>query len=130
MHEFIRRGLPWMARQKMEEAIERFTDDTEKKMTSTIMRILPQLTGQLIEVYRGEKDRSDEEMLAPMSSVAAGNDPQPTVLDDKLFLGLDENFNDQYSFEDFTRDFGMPMDPVDDTNLAWVAGLGGTMRSS
>lgn len=129
MHEFVRRGLPWVARRKVEEAIERYTNDTEKKMTSTIMRILPQLTEQLIEVYRGEKDRSDDEPLAPMPSIAAAGNEVPAVLDDRLFLGLDEDADYQYNCEDFTNEFDFPAESVDGIYYA-VAGLGDSMPSS
>ena len=92
------------------------------------MRILPGIMTQLIEEYRGDKDRADEETLAPvLPSVAVVNNDaqQPAVLDEGPFLGLDGGFDDRFGLEDFVSEFWLGTGFGD----VYAIGLGGSMPS-
>lgn len=114
MHEYVRRELPRVVRRQLEQDIERSLNDKEKEYRETIMRLLPQFTRRLIEIYRGDMGPLEDETLGPaVSDVTIANSSEPPGLADKPFDEL-ERFDDiDFNFEDLVSFPGFQCDILD-----------------
>lgn len=121
MHDFIRRGLPPIMRRQVKEEVERLTHGHEKELTTTIMRIIPDVLARMIESYERQKEQADNETLGLVTTEAGvANEPQPPELDHGLVGGF-APFDVQGNFEDLINsDFGDVLDVIDPE----VVGLG------
>lgn len=105
----------------MKEEVERLTHGHEKELTTTIMRIIPDVLARMIESYQRQKEQADNETLGPVTSdTGVANEPQLPELDHELVGGF-APFDVQVNYADLINsDFGDVLDVIDPE----VVGLG------
>ena len=130
MHEYVRRELPRVVRSQLEEYLENILSGAGAEMKETILRLLPQLTRRLIEIYRGDTDQSESETPTSVTSDAGvANNAQLPELNNRLFLGLDQPHDDPFVLEDLVDHYGLSED-IFDSNYQGTFGLGSTSAST